>query len=164
MLEKNNKLILAPLLLLYSVPSVAAEIVFGPVSATATAIPTLSGSMLVVLSLFLVFIAYKVLKQRTQHNAALWLALIGISVILSATSSFRIVDSADASPGTPIVPNTPLVLDPNNFNIYWNNTPDPLRVISITLDACVPPVTPSLCAVGTIVLPNETCEVNCGPP
>jgi len=162
MLANVNKITITLLLLSCSTASLAGPggVVFGPVST----VPTMSGTMLIILSIFLAFIAFKVMKQRAENKTTLWVTILGTGALLSATGGFHLFDKATASVvAIPITPNITMPLNPTTFNTYRNDTSTPLQVKSIT-GSCAMPSGMPLCTVGRVVAPAGTCDINCSNP
>lgn len=118
---------------------------------SATGIPTLSGTMLVVLSLLLFAVATRVAKQKNNGINKMFITLIGVGSLTLVTGGFKIVSTADAA----IHGSVPIVLDDleigesiltlstatetfnsNSYNTVTNNTPGTLvEIININENA-----------------------------
>jgi len=79
-----------------------------PGAGSPTAVPSLSGSMLIVLSLLLFIVAFKVSKQKNSNPSKFFMMLIGTGILVSAGSGIKLV--SDANAGAPTVP-TPITID-----------------------------------------------------
>jgi hypothetical protein len=90
-------------------------------AASPTAVPTLSGWMLIVLSLLLFAVAVKVSRQKGSSNAGkFFLLLLGVGVLSSGTGGVKLVTDVNAG-GAPIIAiNTPYII-PENGNRFFSN-------------------------------------------
>lgn len=144
-------------------------IVFG---ANASAIPTIPGTMLVVLGLILAFIAFKVFANKSSGNTAFLVTALSSGAILSMAGGAKLIENADAGTvilpppilSTFIIPNTNMDINPG-VNIYRNNTGTPQKVLSITLPGTCPSPTAGgmepLCTVGQTIAPLNSCSISC---
>ena len=76
-------------------------------ASSATGIPTLSGTMLVVLSLLLFAVATRVAKQKNNGINKMFVTLIGVGSLSLVTGGVKIVSTADAA----LHGNIPILLD-----------------------------------------------------
>lgn len=76
-------------------------ITFTPVS-TATSIPTLSGTMLIVLSLLLFVVAARISKQKVGGSGKFFSIALGFAVLVSITGGVKVISDSHASGSTPI--------------------------------------------------------------
>lgn len=77
--------------------------------AVPTSVPTLSGMMLIVLSLLLFVVTYKIAKQKNNPASKFFIALLGVSaLVLGSGGGFKLVSEVQARTDTeeeiPIVP------------------------------------------------------------
>jgi len=90
---------LASLLYILSSTAWAGLLVYGPV----TAIPTLSGTMLILLSLLLATIGYRILRQKGNDASRMMvLSLIAVGALASGLSGVKLVNDASASGANPL--------------------------------------------------------------
>ena len=68
-------------------------------------IPTLSGTMLILLSVLLCMVAYRTAKQKNTNSNKLFITVLGAGFLVSASSGVKLVSDAHAGgpPLTPIV-------------------------------------------------------------
>ena len=66
---------------------------------SAVAIPTLNGVMLLLLSLLLVVIAFRMTKQKNTHASKLFLTLLSVGVLSSGTVGVHLISKANANGG-----------------------------------------------------------------
>ena len=112
-------------LLLFS-SSVWATGVTGSVGATS--VPSLSGSMLVILSLLLFAVAFRLTKQNKAVNK-LFISLLGVGMIISAGSGFKLISDAQAVVG-PVVNLSGGIFggSPDYAAILQNDTGQPVTI------------------------------------
>ncbi len=130
-----------------------------------SAIPTLSGAMLVVLSLLFAVIAFRVLRARSADKPLASIAAIGI-LTLGASSGIHLMRSAQAAVA-PIpfdLPNGGFVYVQGGFNDIVNHTGLPQRITNIVLDSgyyidSPPPSSPE-CTIGMVVPNLGHCYLN----
>ncbi|MGK0271209.1 MAG: hypothetical protein ACI88H_001866 [Cocleimonas sp.] len=66
-----------------------------------TSVPTLSGTMLILLSLLLFVVALRTTKQKNMNK--LFITLLGTGVLVTAGSGVKLVSNANAGNGTTII-------------------------------------------------------------
>ncbi|KAG1694708.1 hypothetical protein GQR58_006704 [Nymphon striatum] len=148
-------------------------------SVGATGIPTLSGTMLIVLSLLLFAVAFRVAKNNGAGK--MFVTLLGVSALFLGSGGIKLVSDAEALMGVSLP--LPLNLGPNTgqvdifqgYNIFKNENPntvtiqaltaagydcrDPFASAKPTTAAAPPPI--QVCQAG-VQLPNSAeCEVYC---
>ncbi len=112
---------------------------------TASPIPTLSGTMLIVLSLLLFTFAFRVARQKNNSASKFFIALLGITAITTGGGGIKLVTDAQAGTAAAnvfMVPGTQsyrLLNDPENPNsgfvgFLTNNSGQQITVRSITPD------------------------------
>jgi len=153
--------------------------------AAVAAVPTLSGTMLVVLSLLLFAVAFRVAKQKNGSASKLFLAMTGITALIAGGSGINLVSEAQAG-GTTIqlTPNTTtytLLNDPENplsgFDGKLENTSgQPVTLVSLINDdtsvcsvvgvgPCSELTIPFSPPSPPIVIPHgASCEFKCSEP
>lgn len=137
---------------------------------SATAVPSLSGSMLIVLSLLLFVVAYKVAKQKNASK--LFVTLIGVTVLSTGLSGVKIISESFATGNT--LPQNDYSLgqtrtiDLARFQSYiQNNNTNPMTVGVITSFvgwSCTPNmerIAAFSCVEGSSLPPGESCGVFC---
>ncbi len=72
---------------------------------SATSVPSLSGFMLVVLSLLLFIVAFKISQQKNKNANTFFTVLIGAGILVSMGSGVKLV--SDANAGGPVPTNIP---------------------------------------------------------
>ena len=148
----------------------------GPVTMTysvvnnPTGIPTLSGSMLVVLSLLLFVVTLKMAKQKHSNGGHFLIAALGVTALISAGGGVKIISDAMAQ-------GTPLALDGSTGSVsinvdsgvyyYENYNPQILVIDSIDKPNevfCEDPDGPGLtpfCEVGLNIPNSGGCAIEC---
>ncbi|KAG1694709.1 hypothetical protein GQR58_006705 [Nymphon striatum] len=132
-------------------------------------IPTLSGTMLVILSLLLFVVALKVANQKHAKAGKFFIAVLGMTAIMSGTSGIKMISEVNAGGASITIPEGTSMytqrLDPN-IPYEFNNRD--YEIISVTV---VPDADstcglfggangPSCTDVGTLA-ENEFCRVEC---
>ena len=69
----------------------------------ATAVPTLSGFMLLVLSLLLFVVAFKVAKQKNSNASKFFVMLLGVSALGLGGGGFKMVNNVEAGITMPVI-------------------------------------------------------------
>jgi hypothetical protein len=141
------------------VPAGGGTIVYGPL---AESIPTLSGTMLIVLGLFLSVLAYRVL--RTTSGGRPLASLVAVSIAgFAGVSGTKIIQDTYAvgysmsQPGGGSIH----IIDGNEYPVL-NATGRKQQINSVTPDSsCVVGTVsiPPACAPGTVVQPDASCNV-----
>jgi len=114
--------------------AVGASVSFSAVSASS--IPTLSTTMLLVLSLLLLVVAFRVSKQKNNAAGKIFVTLLGVSAIVTMGHSVKLISDTNAG-GVPvdITPSSPLFTIEAGETIDFV-TPEDLAVsLSIKVDA-----------------------------
>ncbi len=83
-------------------------------------IPTLSGTMLILLSVLLCMVAYRTAKQKNTNSNKLFITVLGAGFLVSASSGVKLVSDAHAG-GPPL---TPIVFAPGS-NTFSDTIPPP---------------------------------------
>lgn len=151
--------------------------------ASATPIPTLSGSMLIILSLLLFVVAFKAAKQKGNNAGKFFIGLIGTFALVVGGSGIKLVTDVQASGlDVPLIPGTLTYRlinnpsDPNSgfYGAIRNNSGQSIDVLSIVPDAnsvCYFPGNGSNpCSGNTIPLTTsplmmpdgQSCTISCG--
>lgn len=89
-------------------------------SPNSASIPTLSGSMLILLSVLLCVVAYRTAKQKNANINKLFITLLGTGVIFSAGSGIKLVSDANAGGPPPIT-----ITFPAGSNSFTDTIPAP---------------------------------------
>ena len=146
------------------------KIVFG---SPASEIPTLSGSMLIIMSLLIAAIAYQLINNtENKSNHKLIISLLIVGLISFGTGSIKLINHAYA--GTPVYT---LLVAGGEIDIrygiqnYQNQTGILAEIKSITMsgggaacDGGAPTPIANECVVGRILANLETCVINCVAP
>lgn len=146
-------------------------LVYGPVTA---AIPTLSGTMLVVLSLLLFAIAMRVARQKNVKGGKLFLTLIGTGALISGIGGIKLVSDVVAGVTMPTIhPLTNALgdtapIDLMSINKYNNDTGVTIEIKQINLPGDCPGTESGvegvvLCQVGQRHNPGGMCAIKCLP-
>ena len=135
------------------------------------AVPTLSGMMLIVLSLLLVIVAIRVANQKSKQASKFFITLLGVTALASGINGVKIISSVEAlqpsvslnddSAGNHTVNFTSGVL-----NDVTNTTSLPLGILSIDYESCTPVPRANECLGApnsTILQPNGSCQIDCRP-
>ena len=140
------------------------SLVYGSVAT----IPTLSGTMLILLSLLLTTIGYRILRQKGNNASSMMVvSLIAIGALVSGLGGVKLVNEAYATIGS-VSLNQPgggsVEICVNcGENAYRNDTEVVLKIKSITKpDGCDwEPVLPPGCTVGLLLNVGEDCHLDC---
>lgn len=145
-------------------------------------IPTLSGTMLIILSLLLFFVALRVSKQKNTKNKEFFISLIGIFALSSSVGGFKLV--SDAKAGLSVQQTVTLTLNQSpttgqvdlfgpNTNYFDNAFATPVTITAININegfSCgillardVDPSAPtcSADAPNNIIPPEGQCQIRC---
>ncbi len=152
-----------------SASAAAITVVFAP--ASIGGIPTLSGGMLLILSLLLAAVAFRIVKQH-QSGTSMLLGIIGVTALMSGAGGVKLLSDAQAG----IIP-TPLVggsvtVDPASFfnNFFINSTGVAQTINSVSSgDGSCPDVNLDIglssgfphCSVGLTLADGDICYVRC---
>ena len=135
-----------------------------------TAVPSLSGSMLIVLSLLLFAVAYKVAKQKNASK--LFVTLIGVTVLSTGLSGVKIISESFATGNTLPQNDYSLgqtkIIDLARYQSYiQNNNTNPMTIGEITNFvgwSCAPNmerIAAFSCVEGSLLPAGESCGVYC---
>ncbi|GAA0414982.1 hypothetical protein GCM10009133_24230 [Cocleimonas flava] len=141
--------------------------------ASPTAVPSLSGTMLIVLSLLLFVVAFKVTRQKGSNANKFFVMLIGVSAFGFGGSGIKLVSDAKAGfANTPIITfNTPIALE--NYQAYhFENSLTPTQTINILSAgpyegsicdyySTIEPVGVLDCMSTPSLSPGEICGIGC---
>ena len=86
---------------------------------SATGIPTLSGTMLLVLSLLLLAVAVRVAKQKDSGANKFFIALLGVSALSMGGGGIKLVSDADAVSYIVLLP-LPINPGTNSVKSIWS--------------------------------------------
>ena len=146
-------------------------ITFSPVAAAvATPVPILGSTLLVLLSLLLVFIAFVVFRRRQNGVASVIVGALALAALASAGGGVSVFHSAYAQTGTTTLTNSAgqtKSIDSNVLNIYVNGSGVPLVPESpvFTGNDCKNNWAElnNACVVGSALADGAQCEINCRP-
>ncbi len=146
-------------------------------------IPTLSGSMLVLLSLLLFIVAYRISKQKDTAKSKLFISLLGVTALTVGAGGVKLISEVDAGVDA-VVPldSSGSITLASGFNLFVNNDfPEGITIIDIVSDGpptpsfCgVPPAAPEVaarhdgpgphvCEAGLVLTQGEECAIQCFP-
>ena len=156
-------------------------ITYGPVG---TAVPTLSGSMLIALAVLLMLVAFRLLKDRPQSGTRAIIAVTAIAALVSAAGGVKLVADAQATGPSMDDPDGGSLefSPPRDSQVYYypisNSTAIPLQIKAIQYAPDCRNQGPSIatfnggqplgdCSVSMIIGPQTTQEfcnlsVSCG--
>ena len=163
----SQSLWLAIPFILFSPFVTAATLTYGPL--TTTGIPTLSGTMLLLLSLLLAFVGYRMLTLKTNDATKMMVvATIGIGAITSGLGGVKLINDAYASALEVVLtdPNGGTVdLTGFNFNNILNATGVEVEIINVAPEGNCPSYptgNEGECVSGLILADNGRCDIDCG--
>ena len=139
-------------------------IVFGPV----TNVPTLSGSMLIVLSLLLMVVAVRVTRNKHKNTGKFFITLIGASALLAGAGGVKLISEVNASvaPSITMPQGESLPIFLSSLNEYLNNSGVTQQVKSIGIASCdnFPNGSGVIneCRVGLVLGVSKQCVIDCG--
>ncbi|MEB8432810.1 midcut-by-XrtH protein [Cocleimonas sp. KMM 6892] len=149
------------------------SLIYGPLNPTA--VPTLSGTMLIILSLLLFVVALKVAKQKGSNAGKFFITLIGASALVTGIGGVKLVSEVDAG----LVFNPPLVepagttvtIFEGRFNQFVNSTGVAQQIKEINLVDNEIEIrcgnypngvsVQNECSVGLTLSPNAICNIDC---
>lgn len=104
-----------------------------------SAIPTLSTTMLIVLSLLLFTVAFKISKQKNSTMGKTFVTILGASAILAMGSGVKMITEADAGGGPPITAltstnNPPVRIEQCTGIDFANDAGIDITIASIVVD------------------------------
>lgn len=147
-----------------------------------TAVPTLSGMMLLVLSLLLFVVAFKVSKQKSANTGKYFIALIGVTALVSSIGGTKLITDVQAGGPTPLVlsgSTGSVNLNPDGFSFFVNEdsqnrtyvagsfTNPAGSICTVEFPISRPPTLAApvysahLCTEGTQIPTNGVCAFNC---
>ena len=143
-------------------------ITFSPVAATP--VPILGSTLLVLLSLLLVFIAFVVFRRRQNGVASVIVGALALAALASAGGGVSVFHSAYAQTGTATLTNSAgqtIPIGSNVLNIYVNGSGVPLVPESPVFfrNDCKNNWAElnNACVVGSALADGAQCEINCRP-
>lgn len=139
-------------------------------TASSTSIPTLSGSMLIVLSLLLFVVAFRVAKQKNANK--FFMSFVGVTALSLGLGGIKFVSDAEAviHAHTPITTseftNLTLIKDLYENNRFFNDTQETISISNIevfTLFECGGTSGAGYpeCKVGESIPPSNGCSLQC---
>ncbi len=159
--------------MLYSIPSQN-----GP-----TAVPTLSGTMLILLSLLLFVVAFRIAKQKNNGASKLFITLVGVTAISTGIGGIKLVSDVEAGGSITTIPldvapgsttGSVDLLDGLNSFDNPNSVAATITSINITNETSICGQLPVLgkavdlsapiCTVGNTVAPDAQCLLFCSSP
>jgi len=152
-------------------PSSGAILAYGPL---ANAVPTVGGTLLIVLSVLLMFVAFRLLKHRTQSGTQLFVAVLAVGALATGAGGVKLVADAYAAAATEMTnPNGGVLTLPPGVSLVSNATDVRQHILSIQyLGGCsnqpnakgaqleAPPPA-GTCSTSTSLAPQSTeyCEI-----
>ena len=140
-------------------------------AAVATQVPTLSSSMLIIMSLLIAALAYRLLKKNNHKPTQLIISLIAIGILSFGYGGVRFVNDVYAGMAAPIpLTNTWVVNLEAGDHEYTNNLGVTVKITSMTgipgQDECaIPSFFPSnvnpQCTVDLEISNGSSCGFNC---
>lgn len=151
------------------------------IPAGATPVPSLSATMLIVLSLLLFIVAYRVSKQKDSRNNEFFVTFIGLVALSSSIGGVKIISDVNAGVSVPEALTLTLTTDTTgsapitgpSTNYYDNSFGVPATITSIDLlpnFSCNIPLTSlgkpadlsaPVCEVGNVIPSDEQCQLRC---
>ncbi|GAA0409042.1 hypothetical protein GCM10009133_16980 [Cocleimonas flava] len=139
--------------------------------AGATAVPSLSGTMLVILSLLLFVVALKISKQKNANTGKFFVTLIGVTAIVSGSGGIKMISEVNAGNDAVFInipENITRTLDTYTPYTFKNTN---AQALTITLEendySCISldgGATLPLCNDGSLA-PDSSCGIVCiNPP
>lgn len=145
-------------------------ITFSPLAASSVSIPTLSGTLLVVLSALLGLVALYMLKKHTSNNFPMAVVLLLTGATVSGAGGFGIISQADAGQ----TPTYEEFIDSRNgksfdleegINRFVNRSGVSMIVADYGtgMNVCRDVVDEfDTCDVGLVLNNNQSCSIECG--
>lgn len=145
-------------------------LVYSPLNVNASAIPTLSESMIIILGLLLVVVSFRVAQQKDGSARRFMFGLLGAGLLIFGLGSGKLIQSANA--GIAVVTSALSILQggtapiiPSSVNNFPNNSGVTQKIDSITLPANCPNsnigFTGDKCVAGSNLVNGETCFISC---
>lgn len=141
----TSKLAVTTFLLLSTTSAFAAGGTVTFTQGSPTGIPTLSGYMLILLSVLLCVVAFRTAKQKKSNINKLFITLIGTGVLVTAGSGVKLVSDVQAGGYTISFTNSNTAsypISPNSIEDFDNQT---MQDLNFTITADTSPI-PSLCS------------------
>jgi hypothetical protein len=147
-------------------------LIYSPLNAAAaTAVPTLSASMIVILGLLLAAVSFRVAKQKGASNKHFLFGFIAVGMLAFSLSG-KIIHSANVGGGgfsfLNLSQGGSLNIVTFGLNTFENNSGVTQRITSITLPPFCPNTnsgfTGQRCAVGLNLSNSQICFINCFIP
>ncbi len=148
----------------------------------ASAIPTLSTSMLMVLSLLLFVVAFKIAKQKNNRAGKIFSTFLGIAALLAIGTNNNLIKDLQAGGGGSLFQlqevNPPIRIEPGPGIDFENITNLRINIESIAVDvgsqcmfvfpedSCVPAniMGPFTGTLSNLIIPSgDLCAITCGP-
>ncbi|KAG1652822.1 hypothetical protein GQR58_025969 [Nymphon striatum] len=147
------------------------QLTYGPLSPTS--VPTLSGTMLIIMSLLLFVVAYKVSKQKGAHAGKFFVTLISASALVTGIGGVKFVsnvDAADTNPPLVVAEGETVEIFASLFNSFRNSTNVTQQIKAIELVGVKCGNFPNgefvtnECRVGLTLAASESCNIDCSFP
>jgi len=178
-LTRTLLLTLGSLLPLNTVFAANGVLVYAPVAPAN--IPTLGGSMLILLSLLLFAASFKLSKKAPSRSTHLLITLFAVGTFISAGGGIKLISDAHAlSTHSMVAAGGNLPIDSYVLNNYTNNTGVGQKIVSIVLpedivseatanaaptNDCADTTPPSSgfprCQVNAVLADGQTCSIDC---
>lgn len=151
-----------------SVPSTG-SVAYGPT----TAVPSLTGNMLIVLSLLLLVVAFKMTRQKNSNK--LFVTLVSTAALLSATGGFKVISDVDAGGDVIFLsnPSGDIVTFAEGGSFTFTNNSGVVQQIKIITEPPTEGGCPNLpsaggerpvtneCSPGMILNNGQVCNIDC---
>ena len=141
------------------------SITFSPSAVSATAVPMLGGTLLILLSLLLVFIAFVAVRKRQNGVASVIAGALALASLASAGGGASLFHKAYAGiPGGVITDGAgdTFLIDWTTDNTYQNASGVPMTVGPVELNSCNAVL--NSCDDGAELADGTSCQINCNPP
>lgn len=104
-------------------------------NANPTDVPTLSGIMLIVMSLLLFVVGFRIAKQKNNKAGKFFMTLIGVTALATGFSGAKIISEVHAGGGIflSIAGGGSVPIPPNVVSIFNNNSGVTQKIINIAL-------------------------------
>ena len=169
----KNSIYLIKIITILSMFATSSVFATGATVRLANNIPTLSGTMLVVLSLLLFAVAYRITKQKNSATGKLFVTLIGVTAIAMGGSGIKLISDVKAGSFMGIPLDMPVITLPGGFSgPLFNNSGEDVTIQSITpdatstcsfqgMDSCFGLPIPLTAPI--TLPPMQACFINCQP-
>ncbi len=143
-------------------------------AAVVTEVPTLSSSMLIIMSLLIAALAYRLLKKNDHKPTQMIISLFAIGILSFGYGGVKLVDNVNAAGMVTALPLTTaftINLETGDHE-YTNDLGFEVKVISMTgtpgpFECAIPSAFPSIinpqCTVGLTIANGSSCGFNCSP-